>query len=308
MKKLNELKQDDKGLELDFPCLIKEAEARLTKTGKDFLMGTLQTKTGEVPFKKWSLTSEEKKKFKAGAVVQVKATVDTFNGNVQLIVSEMKDIPVDPKEFQLSLMMENETMKSEMKNLIEMVKDEKMKNLMLSLLEKAGEKFFVHCAAKSMHHNMEGGLGTHTITVMKLAGIAADLYNTMGVNVNKDICLCAAFLHDYGKLKEMEQTEAGNGEYTADSILGHIFMGAHLAMNEYEKGNLDYETARQLAHAVLAHHGSLENGSPVEPCTPEAAILSSCDNMDAQVMRISTKMLSMQLGQFDKGVYNRPII
>lgn len=307
MKNLNQLNVDDKGLEMNFPALLREAEPRLTKNGKDYLKGTLQTKTGEIGFNKWSLSMDEKKALKTGVAVQVTGIVDVFNGNVQLNVSDMVVIPVEPDEFKLTLMKSVEVLEKELNDLIAEIKNTKIKATIERLLKEAGQIFLLWCAAKTMHHNDFGGLGTHTVAVMKLVSAACDFYNSAGIEVNKDVCLCAAFLHDYGKLKELQQTEAGNGEYTADSILGHIFIGAHIAMAEFENGNWDYETARQVAHCVLAHHGALENGSPVEPCTPEAAILSSCDNMDAQVTRIATDMLTMQEKQFKKGVYNRPL-
>jgi 3'-5' exoribonuclease len=42
----------------------------------------------------------------------------------------------------------------------------------------------------------------------------------------------------------------------------------------------------QLEHLIVSHHGSREFGSPIEPMTIEAFILSMADDLDAKINQI----------------------
>ena len=43
------------------------------------------------------------------------------------------------------------------------------------------------------------------------------------------------------------------------------------------------ELARAVLHIVLSHHGALENGSPVVPCTREATVVHAIDNLGGKL-------------------------
>ena len=46
------------------------------------------------------------------------------------------------------------------------------------------------------------------------------------------------------------------------------------------------ELSVELEHLILSHHGSKDLGSPVEPMTIEAFILSAVDDLDAKIQQI----------------------
>ncbi|MGC4441320.1 3'-5' exonuclease, partial [Streptococcus suis] len=50
----------------------------------------------------------------------------------------------------------------------------------------------------------------------------------------------------------------------------------------------DKEDVVVLRHVVLSHHGLLEYGSPVRPRIMEAEIIHIIDNLDANMMMMST--------------------
>ena len=61
---------------------------------------------------------------------------------------------------------------------------------------------------------------------------------------------------------------------------------------------LGIETRRRLIHAILAHHGKLEYGSPVLPMTLEALVVHHADQMDSAV-RGAWEQLQAEGGQGD---------
>ena len=89
-------------------------------------------------------------------------------------------------------------------------------------------------------------------------------------------------------------TASGTGKVESNSIvirrpgqedmylLGHIYIGAHKLHTELERRGIEGEETKRIVHCVLAHHGCLEFGSPVVPCTPEAELISHLDDISAK--------------------------
>lgn len=129
-------------------------------------------------------------------------------------------------------------------------------------------------AAKAMHHAFKGGLLNHTY---ELLNMLLGLYPTLPP-LKIERCIIAILFHDYGKLKEydvnMEPTE-----YMY--LLGHIYISAHVLHNKLNKFGVRNEETIRIIHCVLAHHGKLEFGSPVVPCTQEALIVHYVDEISA---------------------------
>jgi 3'-5' exoribonuclease len=61
------------------------------------------------------------------------------------------------------------------------------------------------------------------------------------------------------------------------------------------------EVRAHILHVILAHHGSNEHGSPVEPQTLEALIVHSIDTLDAhaEMMRAAFLSADPQLQMID---------
>ena len=51
-------------------------------------------------------------------------------------------------------------------------------------------------------------------------------------------------------------------------------------------GDVPRGVLARLAHLILSHHGSRDLGSPVEPMTVEAFILSAADDLDATIHQV----------------------
>lgn len=74
-------------------------------------------------------------------------------------------------------------------------------------------------------------------------------------------------------------------------MLGHIFLGAHTALNIMnEIKGFDEEDKLIILNGLLSHHGKLEFGSPVLPKTVEAQILHHADKMSGDIESILSFM------------------
>jgi 3'-5' exoribonuclease len=134
-------------------------------------------------------------------------------------------------------------------------------------------------AAKHMHHVYIGGLLEHTLSVARMSAAACSNYP----GLNRDLAVAAALLHDIGKTAELcygrsfGYTDEGN-------LLGHITMEVGWVRDAIAGiDGFPEETARQLLHILLSHHGKLEFGSPVLPKTPEAILVHYLDDLDGKL-------------------------
>lgn len=131
-------------------------------------------------------------------------------------------------------------------------------------------------AATSVHHAYPGGLLNHTYQMLHML---EGLYPCLPYEIKVERCILAILFHDYGKVYEYNQ----QGEPQQDMyLLGHIYLSAHKLHNVLQQKGIDAEETKRIIHCVLSHHGELEFGSPVKPCTQEAAIVGYLDNISAK--------------------------
>lgn len=297
MKKFNEITAQTEG-SFEFMALVTAVSVRPTKTGKDYLDLELTTREGVLKAKKWSAT-EADKSIKVGDVIKGNAKINVYQGSLSLVLSDMVPVSVDPSEFKLTVIEPVDSLVDEFYGYVEAIENENLKTIVLDLLSKdeIKDNFFKHPAAKSCHHAEENGLLYHTTRMLRAANALVDVYNKITTVVNKDLIFTGIIFHDMGKIKEMAMTAAGNGEYTKYALIGHIVMGAIEVSRYADKGMISEETAFQLEHIILAHHGKLEYGSPVVPATPEAVLVSMVDNLDAKLFACQNDMLRIQPGE-----------
>jgi 3'-5' exoribonuclease len=145
------------------------------------------------------------------------------------------------------------------------------------------EKFRTAPAAMTLHHAYLGGLLEHTLALVKVADAVCPLYP----QVNRDIVLMGAFLHDLGKCIELKWT-TGFGYTDQGQLVGHIAQGALMLQQKViECRERDHKIPDDLVmvlqHIILSHHGKPEFGAVKLPATPEALLLSMLDNLDAKM-------------------------
>lgn len=171
------------------------------------------------------------------------------------------------------------------------IKTENLKNILNKLvLEK--EDFFKWPAATKVHHNYEGGLAVHSLSVAKTAISFWKNYN--GENLDIEVIVAGALLHDIGKLQEYKidgtRTIYGN-------LIPHPVSGAELFIKTARELGVDPDSDIKLLmihHIILSHHGKLEFGASVVPYISEAWIVSNADDMDSKVEAINAALINTQ--------------
>ena len=135
-------------------------------------------------------------------------------------------------------------------------------------------------AAKRLHHSYRHGLLEHCVTVAQ----AVSAISATFPGIDRDVAVTGALLHDVGKLDAYCGDEPATDLTDAGRLQGEIPLGYYLVRREIEQlDGFPPALAQALVHIILSHHGSLEHGSPVVPCTREATLVHFVDNLDARL-------------------------
>ena len=165
-------------------------------------------------------------------------------------------------------------------HLVEMSSDELLKPIITEFADVLFKPYSQFPAATSVHHAFKGGLLNHTYQMLHML---EGIYPCLPYPVKLERCVLAILFHDYGKVYEYTR----EGETQPQMyLLGHIYISANRLQKELEKREVPTEEINRILHIVLAHHGELEFGSPVVPCTQEAILVNALDNLSAKADNI----------------------
>lgn len=293
MKKMNELEDGTRG---KFYALISSLNKGVTAKGATYLSFVLQDKTGNIDAKYWSPTHEEVASIKAGMVVEIDGEVLSYNKQLQMKVNGLKIIDrssVDLNDFIKEGDIPRSQLKANITEVINSFENQKLKTLVLKVMEHYELDFYNYPAAAKIHHDFVGGLATHVWGMMKLAMNICECYPTL----NRDLLLTGVILHDIGKCIELSGPVIT--EYTIEGkLLGHISIMQAIVAEIAKENGIDGEEVILVRHMILSHHGQYEYGSPILPMIPEAEILHYIDNIDARMNVLTKAYDGIKEGEF----------
>ncbi len=180
-------------------------------------------------------------------------------------------------------------LKRKLRDLIDrFVEDPPLKTLVENLLRENDALFTRMPAAQNFHHSYTSGLLEHVWSMARIAGFLVDhygkYYDRLDPPLNRGVVVAAAILHDIGKLRELEYHPVEAKYTTVGKLIGHILMGRDMVREAASRiDGFPQELLLNLEHAILAHHGKREYGSPVLPQTLEALLVSYVDDLDAKM-------------------------
>jgi len=161
------------------------------------------------------------------------------------------------------------------------VQEPHLRTLLQAMVERHADRLRVWPAARRVHHAYRSGLLEHVLKLVDVGGWLAEQYGA-----RRDLVVAGAILHDIGKLQELTYDFAA--DYSVEgNLVGHIAIGVGMLRDALrEQPEFPPAMAIELEHLILSHHGAKELGSPVEPMTIEAFILSAADDLDAKIHQI----------------------
>jgi 3'-5' exoribonuclease len=279
---------------------VTSKQLRSRKDGGQYLAVTLGDSTGQIEARMWENFAEAAPCFEQGDVLKIRGEVSRYNGRFQLSLEKLRRANAD--EFEWSDFVPHtrknvEELWSTLVGFVDSFSELSLQALVRSFLEDPlfAAAFREAPAAKSLHHAWIGGLLEHVVSLLGICDLAAQHYP----EINRDLLLTGAILHDIGKLEELRW--GTSFDYTLEGqLVGHITIG--IAMIEKKLAVLEgFPPALRILveHMVLSHHGKLEFGSPKLPMIPEAVLLHYLDDLDAKMhtMRSEFERHEAQGGQ-----------
>ncbi|MBM4174830.1 MAG: HD domain-containing protein [Ignavibacteria bacterium] len=269
--------------------LLKKIEVKQTKTGRDYLSLEFGDKSGSITANYWDGFEEFQSSAVQGSIVKIKGFVESYNDRLQLKierahVSTQKD-QVSISDFLQTSDRDITEMQNEFWERVKKIKNEPLNKLLeLIFNEEKFQKFSYAPAGKSWHHSYIGGLLEHTLEIVKICDLMCDIHS----DLNRDLLITGALLHDIGKIEELSYETAF--DYTDKGrLIGHIVMAVSWIENACQQiPNFSDELKTLLLHLILSHQGKLENASPVEPKTIEAIALYHADELSAKTNAYKT--------------------
>jgi 3'-5' exoribonuclease len=263
--------------------LLAESRVDKTKKGDPYLRATLADSTGRIAARSWNLTPEMMDQLRVGSGVRIYGTVEEYPaGSRQIRIERLQPVEIqDFSPFLPQSKRDREEMRQELQQVLVQIKHPYLSRLLDRLFgdEEFETTFSKAPAAKRYHHACIGGLLEHTLAVVRLCSFVAHEHP----EIDRDLLLTAAILHDVGKATSytqgpvLDRTDEGR-------LIDHVAQGALVVQTAIDGvEGFPQDLRNRLLHAILAHHGALERGSPVSPQTLEALALHHADWMNGDV-------------------------
>ena len=278
--------------------ILKKCEVKSSKNGSSYLDLILGDKDGEIPAKLWDYTDNGL--YEAEMIVKVRGTIEQYNGKDQFRIAQIRPVASTDDYNIADLVPASEVGGEQIFNMllkrVNSFTDSDLKGIVLSVLEDK-KSLLVNCpAAFRLHHAMVGGLMLHTMSIVRMAEEICKIYP----NIDRELLLSGAILHDTAKTWEFELNKTGlvKGYSTEGELIGHLVKGAMYVEEAANKLGIKSEKVVLLQHMILSHHGVPEFGSPIRPMFLEAEILSALDSLDATIFEINNATGKVKAGEF----------
>lgn len=274
---------------VDQVFLASEKQLRPNRNGNLYLQVELSDRSGSIGARLWNASEGDYRAFENGDYVKVEGTTQLFQGNIQLIatgIRKAREHEVAPDDFLVLDSKQVDRLVVRLGELLRKIGDPHLRTLAECFLVDADfmRKFCRAPAGVKNHHAYVGGLLEHVVALMDLVNHVKECYPEL----NGDLLLMGAFLHDMGKIDELVYER--DFAYTDEGqLLGHLVIAIEMLNRKLRDAErlsgepLPDELALRLKHMILSHHGHYEFGSPKLPMTLEAIALHCLDNLDAKL-------------------------
>jgi len=284
--------------------LVHEKEIRNTREGKPYLRLELGDRSGTIEARMWDQFEVAVKDIGRDDFVKVQARVEIYRNKPQLSLQNLrlaKPEEIDLADFLPQTKADVSKLYAQLLEYAASIGNPWLKKLVTAIISDPAiaAKYKRAPAAKVMHHAYLGGLIEHVISLCGMAKQAAAHYPELDM----DLLLTAAILHDVGKLDELCY-ERAIGYTVEGQLLGHIVMeleSVSKAMDAIEGFPANLKTVVQ--HLLISHHGQYDFGSPKLPMIREALVFHYLDDLDSK-LAAARAALALDSGEPEWSAYS----
>jgi 3'-5' exoribonuclease len=275
------------GDQVESVFVVREVTRRQKRNGDPFLKLQLGDVTGTVEGVIWDDVEDALEAGPTGAVVHVSGgySVDARYGATLTVrsVRPAETGEYDPQDLLEGPQVAYAQLVADLEELIGTVQSRPLRDLLESLLcsdSELAKSWRTAPAAKYYHQAYRHGLLEHCLSVAQ--GVSA--VSATFPAIDRDIAVTGALLHDIGKVEAYAEENGAIEMTDAGKLESEIPLGYYRVRRAIEDlDGFPPDTAQAVLHIILSHHGQLEHGSPVVPCTREATLVHMIDNLGGRL-------------------------
>lgn len=237
---------------------VKKCSVNENRNGEKYLLLQVTDGKTDLPAVSWEHQGPAPK---VNSVIKVDAVVTEYQNEKQLTISRWRNAKpgeCDPKQFIPICPRSIESLRDELHYGIELVKDHEYRKLLEQTIYygEISADFEEAPAAQGIHHAYLGGLLEHSLGVYQKAVLLV-----RKEEVNLDLLITGALLHDVGKIAEYDWSGCVITRTDEGKLLGHITLGIQMVTEYAVKVGMDKTKFMLLCHMIASHHGRREWGS-----------------------------------------------
>ena len=264
--------------------VVASKQVKNKKNGELYLSLTLADRTGQIQANMWDNVADALNAFEQDDFVKVKGMVQKYNGRWQLTVHKVRklgDNEIDYADYLPKTTKDIDQLWRTLGEFVESFQNPWLKKLVQDFMadEAIATAYKNAPAAKTLHHAYVGGLLDHVVSLFTVCNLVSRNYP----QVNRDLLLTGAFLHDIGKIHELSYQRSIS--YTTEGqLLGHMIIELEMLHEKLAHiPGFPGELKILIEHLIISHHGQYEFGSPKLPMFPEALMLHYLDDLDSKM-------------------------
>ncbi len=275
-------RQENQTITSLFVVAVKQVKSK--KNGELYLSVILADRSGQLQANMWDNVQDTISAFDQDDFVKVKGIIHKYNGRWQLTIHKMRKLgesEIDYSDYLPKTSKDIDQLWRTLEGYVASFENPWLKALLNEFMsdEAIVTAYKNAPAAKTLHHAFVGGLLDHVVSLFTVCDLASRNYP----QVNRDLLLSGAFLHDIGKLHEL--TYQRSISYTTEGqLLGHMIIELEMLHEKIARvPGFPPELKILLEHMIISHHGHYEFGSPKLPMFPEALMLHYMDDLDSKM-------------------------
>jgi 3'-5' exoribonuclease len=264
--------------------VVTTKQVKPKKSGEPYLALTLADRCGQIEAKMWDNVEDAIDVFEQDDFLKIKGLLNRYKNRFQLTIHKLRklgDSEVDFADYLPKSPNDLDELWRALAGFIDSFQDPFLKTLVRDFMgdPEIASAYRSAPAAKTLHHAYIGGLLEHVLSLFRSCDLLCRNYS----QINRDLLLTGAFLHDIGKIHELSYRRSFS--YTSrGQLLGHMII--ELEMLQAKIANIPHfphELKTLLEHLIISHHGQYEFGSPKLPMFPEALMLHYLDDLDSKM-------------------------
>jgi len=273
---------ENKVIVSSFVVVTKQVKPK--KSGEPYLALTLGDRCGQIEAKMWDNVEDALDAFEQDDFLKIKGLLNKYKNRFQITIHKLRklgDVEVDYADYLPKTTKDVDELWRTLADYVSSFTDSHLQTLVQSFMAdpEIAAAYRNAPAAKTLHHAYIGGLLDHVVSLFR----SCDLVSRNYPQVNRDLLLTGAFLHDIGKIHEL--TYSRSFSYTSrGQLLGHMIIELEMLQAKIAQiPGFSGEMKTLLEHLIISHHGHYEFGSPKLPMFPEALLLHYMDDLDSKM-------------------------